>query len=178
MVIINPINVRLQNHKDPMRSSVFLGNSEERQAALVKNTKIIAESLANYVYKLDGEGEIFTGTMGITKDSLLPWTKMAPIASSNDLKNAFEKYLKNVKLSHEKPDAREPDFMLFDGQEAKLNVYHVKPAIFDLFLTLLIAAYLTSAYFAILYFPKFYTVVSKLTGSASSSYVQQRPKLN
>lgn len=162
-----------------MRSSVFTSNNAVREAVLVKNTKIIAESLANYVYKLDGEGEIFTGTMDITKDSLRPWSKMASIATSNDLKNAFDKYLKNVKVSHDKPDAREPDFMLYDGQEAKLNVYHVKPAIFDLFLTLLIAAYLTSTYFAILYFPKFYSaVVCKLTGSSTSSYVQQRPKVN
>lgn len=168
----------LKNHKDPMRSTVFLGESEERAAVLVQNTKIIAESLANYVYKLDGEGEIFTGTMDITADSLRPWAKMASIATSNDLKNGFEKYLKNVKVTQDKPDPREPDFMLFDGQEAKLNVYHVKPAIFDLFLTILIAAYLTTTYFAILHFPKFYTAVCKLTGSATSSYVQPRPKLN
>lgn len=168
----------LKNHKDPMRSTVFLGESEERAAVLVQNTKIIAESLANYVYRLDGEGEIFTGTMDITADSLRPWAKMASIATSNDLKNGFEKYLKNVKVTQDKPDPREPDFMLFDGQEAKLNVYHVKPAIFDLFLTILIAAYLTTTYFAILHFPKFYTAVCKLTGSATSSYVQPRPKLN
>lgn len=168
----------LKNHKDPMRSTVFQGESEERAAVLVQNTKIIAESLANYVYKLDGEGEIFTGTMDITADSLRPWAKMASIATSNDLKNGFEKYLKNVKVTQDKPDPREPDFMLFDGQEAKLNVYHVKPAIFDLFLTILIAAYLTTTYFAILHFPKFYTAVCKLTGSATSSYVQPRPKLN
>lgn len=169
----------LKNHKDPLRSSVFIGASEEREQVLAKNAKIIAESLANYVYKLDGEGEIFTGTMDITKDSLRPWTRMASMATSNDLKNAFEKYLKNVKVTHDKPEAREPEFMLFDGQEAKLNVYNVKPAIFDLFLTIIISAYLTSTYFAILYFPKFYTaVVCKMTGSATSSYVQQRPKVN
>lgn len=168
----------LKSHKDHMRSTVFLTENSEREEMLVKNTKIIAESLANYVYKMDGEGEIFTGTMEITKDSLRPWRDMATIANSNDLKNAFEKYLKNVKVTQDKPDAREPDFMLYDGQEAKLNVYHVKPAIFDLFLTLLIAAYLTTTYFAILHFPKFYTVVCKMTGSATSSYVQQRPKVN
>lgn len=169
----------LKNHKDPMRSTVFLsGGQEERDEVLVKNTKIIAESLANYVYKLDGEGEIFTGTMEINKDSIRPWTKVPSIATSNDLKSAFEKYLKNVKVTQDKPDAREPDFMLYEGQEAKLNVYHVKPAIFDLFLTILIAAYLTTTYFAILHFPKFYTAVCKMTGSATSSYVQPRPKVN
>lgn len=146
----------------------------------MKNTKIIAESLASYVYKLNGgEGEIFTGTMAINEDSLRPWTKTASIATSNDLKNAFEKYLKNVKVSHDKPEPRDPDFMLYDGQEATLNVYNVKPAVFDLFLTMLIALYLFTTYFSILYFPKFYkAVVCKLTGSTTSNYVQQRPKVN
>lgn len=143
---------------------------------MVKNTKIIAESLANYVYNLDGEGEIFTGSMEITKDSLRPWKTIPSIANSNDLKNAFDKYLKNVKLSHDKPEPREPDFMLYDGAEAKLNVYHVKPAVFDLFLTMLIAAYLTATYFGILFFPKFYTAVCKMTESATSNYVQKRAK--
>lgn len=169
----------LKNHKDPLRASVLLGDSEERKDLLVRNTKIIAESLASYMFKLNEEdGEIFTGFLAITKGSLRPWTKLPSMATSNDVKNAFEKYLKNVKVSHDKPDPREPDFMLFDGQEAKLNLYHVKPAIFDLFLTMLIAAYLTSTYFAILYFPKFYSAVCKLTGSSTSSYVQQKPKVN
>lgn len=159
-----------------MRSSVFVADAN-REVVLVENTKIIAESLANYIFKLDGEGEIFTGTMEITKDSLRPWEKMPVIGASNDLKNAFEKYLKNVKVSNDKPDPREPDFMLYDGsQDATLNVYHVKPAIFDLFLTMLISLYLTTTYFSIVYFPKFYTVVCKLTGSAN--YVQLKPKVN
>lgn len=161
-----------------MRSSVFVAGAD-REAVLVQNTKIIAESLANYIFRLDGEGEIFTGTMEITKESLRPWEKMPVIGVSNDLKNAFEKYLKNVKVTNDKPDPREPDFMLYDGsQDATLNVYHVKPAIFDLFLTMLISLYLVVSYFCILYFPKFYTAVCKLTESATSSYVQLRPKLN
>lgn len=158
---------------------MFVPENAENDALLVRNTKIIAEALASYVYKLtDEQGEIFTGTLDISKESLRPWSKIASMGVSSDLKNAFEKYLKNVKVTHDKPEPREPDFMLYDGQEATLNVYHVKPAIFDLFLTLLIALYLTTAYFSILYFPKFYTAVCKLTGSASSSYVQPRPKVN
>lgn len=158
---------------------MFVPENEDRDALLVRNTKIIAEALASYVFKLgEGQGEIFTGTMDITKDSLRPWSKLASMGVSNDLKSAFEKYLKNVKVSHDKPEPREPDFMLYDGQEATINVYHVKPAVFDLFLTLLIALYLTTAYVSIVNFPAFYGAVCKLTGSATSSYVQLRPKVN
>lgn len=42
---------------------------------------------------------------------------------NNDIKNAFEKYLKNIKITYDKPDPREPDFMFYDGQDGTLNVY-------------------------------------------------------
>lgn len=42
---------------------------------------------------------------------------------NNDIKNAFEKYLKNVKITYDKPDPREPDFMFYDGQDGVLNIY-------------------------------------------------------
>lgn len=36
----------------------------------------------------------------------------------------FDKFLQNVKLVHDKPDVRDqPEFMFYDGEEAKLNIY-------------------------------------------------------
>lgn len=112
----------------------------------------------------------------VTKDAIKPWTKVRSSLQNNDLKNSFEKYLKNVKFLFDKPEARDPDFMLYDGLEATLNVYHVKPAIFDLFLTLLIAMYLTTTYFFVLYFPRFYSVMCNLA-QPQSSQQQQRDKV-
>lgn len=45
------------------------------------------------------------------------------MAVNNDVKNAFAKYLKNVKITIEKPDAREPDFLFYDGYNGVLNIY-------------------------------------------------------
>lgn len=59
----------------------------------------------------------------MTVESIKPWLYIRSTLINNDLKNAFEKYLKNVKIIYDKPDAREPDFMLYDGQEGTLNVY-------------------------------------------------------
>lgn len=59
----------------------------------------------------------------ISKELVKPWLYIRSTQSNNDLKNAFEKYLKNVKVTFDKPDAREPDFMLYDGHEGTLNVY-------------------------------------------------------
>lgn len=59
----------------------------------------------------------------ISKELVKPWLYIRSTQINNDLKNAFEKYLKNVKITYDKPDVREPDFMLYDGHEATLNVY-------------------------------------------------------
>lgn len=85
------------------------------------------------------------------------------MSKSNNIKNAFEKLLKNVKVSYDISTERDPDFVFYDGEEAKLNIYNVKPAVFDLFLTSLIACYLFSVYFVIIHFPKIYDVISKLS---------------
>lgn len=87
------------------------------------------------------------------------------------MRHAFEKYLKNVKVTFDKPDAREPDFMLYDGADGTLNFYSVKPAVFDLFLTFGICVYLGAVYLAITQFPQLYDVVCTLS---SRSYVKSK----
>lgn len=88
---------------------------------------------------------------------------MKSALQNKDLKNAFEKYLKNVKIIYEKPDAREPDFMLYEGSGATLNVYRVKPAVFDLFLTIIICSYLCSVYFIVQIFPNIYQIICRMS---------------
>lgn len=74
-----------------------------------------------------------------------------------------------MKITYDKPDAREPDFMLYDGTDAVLNVYSVKPAVFDLFLTFAICAYLAAVYLVIIVFPDLYETVCKIS---SKNYVK------
>jgi hypothetical protein len=112
----------LRSHKDSLRTTMFNENID-RQAEIVQNLgKIIAESLARYIYNIQ-DGEIFTNSMDIQVNTVKPWLNMKSTMQNNDVKNYFEKYLKNVKIIYEKPDQREPDFMLYDGHEATLNVY-------------------------------------------------------
>jgi len=56
------------------------------------------------------------------------------------------RYLKDVKVSYLIPDKRDPDFSFFDVTKANVNVYSVKPAIFDLVVTTAIVAYLGVTY--------------------------------
>uniref|UniRef100_A0A182M8Z5 Nicalin n=1 Tax=Anopheles culicifacies TaxID=139723 RepID=A0A182M8Z5_9DIPT len=158
----------VKSHKDPMRNTIFDDDTVEEQLdALERNVKIIAEALASHIYNVPAEdgaaGEIFTGSMAISREQIKPWLHIRSTQQNNDLKYAFEKYLRNVKVTYEKPDAREPDFMLYDDRDALLNIYNVKPAVFDLFLTFMIAAYLTAVYFAIFHFPRLYGIVCRMT---------------
>lgn len=94
---------------------------------------------------------------------------------NNDIKDAFEKYLNNVKTFKDKPDAREPEFMFYNDIDAKLNVYRVKPAIFDLFLTIVISTYLFMVYFAIQLFPRFYEGIS-IKSNKTIDYLIGKPQ--
>lgn len=179
----------LKSHKDPLRNTIFEESRADTIAVAQRNAKIIAESLATHIYGRE-QGEIFTGTnvriewaqttynlwlkyksifQAITKEQVSSWLGVRSSLLNNDLRNAFERYLKNVKITVDKPDAREPDFMLYDGTDAVLNVYSVKPAVFDLFLTFAICAYLGVVYLAITVFPDLYEKVSKIS---SKNYIK------
>lgn len=153
----------LKSPKEPVRATIFKDAEEQIIAQTQQHAKILAETLAHYVYGLQEPYEIFAGPMGINKKLIKAYLQVKSALHNNDLKNAFEKYLKNVKIMYDKPDTRDPDYMFYDGQEARLNVYHVKPAIFDLFLTILICAYLASVYFIIQFFPALYDTICKMT---------------
>ena len=45
------------------------------------------------------------------------------------------------------PDKREPEYVLYDTPSAILNIYRVKPAVFDLILSVAIGCYLGIVYF-------------------------------
>ena len=130
----------LKSHSDPLRSTIFnehantatLQDDSELNEEILDNleqtTKIIAETLATYIYNIDGakeneNGEIFTGTMAIGAETFKPYLNLRSMTKNQNIKQAFEKYLRNVKHFTEKPDAREPEFMFYDGEEAQLNVY-------------------------------------------------------
>lgn len=105
----------------------------------------------------------------LNEDTIKAYLNLKSAMHNNDMKNSFEKYLKNVKIIFDKPDTRDPDFMFYDGQDAKLNVYKVKPAVFDLFLTLLIFAYLAAVYGVIQYFPNIYDIACKMSKITSTN---------
>lgn len=129
----------VKDYNDPLRTTIFTENSrtssllesdsdldEQILDNLVTNTKILAESLASYIFfnsDDDSGDEIFTEPLTITEDSIKPHLAPKSLTRSNNIKMTFDKFLKNVKVINEKADQREPEFMFYDGDEATLNVY-------------------------------------------------------
>ena len=129
----------VKTHTEPQRTTIFTDHSStatvESESNLNNvilenievNTKILAESLASFIFNFadadESPEEIFVGPLAITQQTLKPYIGIESMAKTLTVKMAFEKYLKNVKQTYDKPDLREPDFMFYEGDEAKLNVY-------------------------------------------------------
>ncbi|XP_023163429.1 nicalin-1 [Drosophila hydei] len=166
-----------RNPTSPLRTTMFKDKESHIVEQLVTSVKNIAESLACYMYKIDPLSDIFKGHAAITEDNILPYLGIKAILQNNDIKDGFEKYLKNVKVFYDKPDEREPDFMFYNGINPKLNIYRVKPAIFDLFLTFAISLYLVGIYFAIQFFPKLYGLISTSTNISIRCFIKPSPNV-
>ena len=85
---------------------------------------------------------------------------------------ALKSFTYDVKVTDHKRDKREPEFNFYDLHLTSMNVYKVKPAVFDLILSLGIAGYLFLVYGLIIKSGIIYTYMSTLmTGyiNASSS---------
>lgn len=147
---------------------------------LTQNVKIFAEALARQIYNLSrhGETEVFTDSMKVREEFVAAWfdfiTSQARGAQlflengRHPLLSALEKtmndYLKEVKVTITRPDKRDPDFAFYDVHIATVSAYSVKPALFDLFLSLAIAVYLVVFYFALLNFSWLLYGLKKITG--------------
>ncbi|XP_022229191.1 nicalin [Drosophila obscura] len=153
----------LKSHRSPSRTTIFKDDETRILTQTLKASRIIAEALASFMYKMEPTTSIFDGPFVIKEENVLPYFGIKSVLHNNDIKDAFEKYLNNVKIIYDKADSRDPDFMFYNENDVKLNVYRVKPAIFDIFLTVLIGFYLLTVFLGIQYFPLFYKKVSRLT---------------
>lgn len=176
----------LQTHKDPARSTILDSHSESNLQNLVGNIGLTARALASHIYNLTDEvneedADLYNDALEIDEAFIKHWykylssqarsphvmTTAPPTAGvTAALERALSRYM-DVSVSIHAVDKREPEYSLYSPTGAVLYVYSVKPAVFDLILTLAIAAYLTVVYFAIQYFPRFYEEYAKfVTGKA------------
>ncbi|XP_034952743.1 nicalin [Chelonus insularis] len=165
----------LKSHEDARRNSLLDLMDNNQINRLHLHTQIVAEALARRLYNVNST-EILSSTIEISKTSLEMWMKYLtsqpravplladkqnPLISS--LQEAMTRYLSDVKVSYYAADKRDPEFVFYDITKIVMNVYSVKPAIFDLFLTVAIILYLAAVYFAVLKFPSVYSLLTRMT---------------
>ncbi|XP_060531017.1 BOS complex subunit NCLN [Cylas formicarius] len=164
----------LKNHKDSWKSTILDTKEVLDMDQLVKNTKVIADAIGNYVYNFT-EGSVFGGNFDVSKDFMEAWLeylssrpRSTQLLSSKSnalltsLQQSFNAHLSDVKVTYSIPDKRDPDYQFYGSTQGVMNIYSVKPAIFDLVLSIVIALYLGLVYLAIENFPYFYIYVCGL----------------
>merc|ERR1711935_689765 len=159
--------------------------------ALYQHVKKIGEALACTLYNNAPEsctGNVLTGSLAPSRELIASWIDIVSetprfasmTAGKNDLfvqtlLSAMKSSVgsDNVRAVNAKRDSREPEFVLYDGTHTTITAYKVKPAVFDLVLTLSIGAYLGLVYLAILNSGALVTFVTKsltaVTSGATSS---------
>nr|CAG4643793.1 EOG090X02MW [Lepidurus arcticus] len=138
---------------------------------LTKKAKIIAEALGKIVYNSSEESELFTGDLAPQEESITAFItqltsqpRAAQLTATKHnsvvgmLEQALQRYTKEVKVTYLTPDKREPDFVFYDMTKATMFAYSIKPAVFDLVLTVLIIGYLGAFYGVVQNFNWFYSL--------------------
>ncbi|CAH0724211.1 unnamed protein product, partial [Brenthis ino] len=171
----------LQSHKDPSRNTLLDVSSENSLRILTKNVVSTARALASHIYNLteeenDEDSQLYDDALNIEEASIRQLYKFLSSQSrapqivtttppnagvTGAIERVLSRYME-VTVSAHAVDKREPEYALYSPTKAVLYVYSVKPAVFDLILTLVIIAYLTLVYFAIQLFPRFYEEYAKL----------------
>ncbi|XP_023025797.1 BOS complex subunit NCLN [Leptinotarsa decemlineata] len=167
----------LKSHKDFRRSTIFDTRENLNVDRLVKNTKIVAEALARQIYNVSG-GDVFGNSWDVNRNYINTWIeyltsqpRSPQLLSDKDnvlvtmLKDTFSKYLRDVKVTHAVPDKKDPDFQFYQVTSGTVNVYSVKPAVFDLVLTIAIVLYLGAIYLFIEHFSSLYIIACSLTAN-------------
>lgn len=159
----------LSSHKD-WRRNTFFDNIETTDINnLYFNARIIAETLARLMYGFSESNVLITHKVEL--ESLKyglryigSHARAAQILSDKDnslvtsLYYIINRYMRcNITLMH--AEKNEPEFVFYDVTKSTVHIYSVKPAVFDLVLTCIIATYLTVVYFMIQKFPILYSTI-------------------
>lgn len=145
------------SHKESTRTSISDTLSTVNRNSLNRNVKVIAESLAQYIYN-NSQIEIFDNDLEISSDFLNSWLNYicsVPRSLSlmhknkqfiNTLFSHFSTYLKSATMIPLKLNSKDSEFVIYSGEKSNLVIYSVKPALFDLILSCFIGLYILMIY--------------------------------
>nr|CAG4643073.1 EOG090X02MW [Ilyocryptus agilis] len=157
---------------DVHRGTILDTKSSVDISVLSRNVQLLAEALAMQLY--NESGPFFVGDMAVSQEMLNVWltqlTSQPRFSSSlgtkgsntvvSMLQQTMQRYSNEVKVTHLTVDKRDPEYGFYDQTKGVMTAYSVKPAVFDLFLTAIIAAYLTLMYFGMQGFHWLYLAVT------------------
>jgi hypothetical protein len=150
------------------RGSIFDQSSTVIMKNLVQNVEILTEGLARHMFRVNKEStdtaSLIAGEWSVSSDHLRAWIeqlsslpratqlvgKSHPLLTT--LKQGLIHYLWDVKQFHTKLNKQDPEVVFYDVTSTTLYAYSIKPALFDLFLTAGIAAYLFAIFGVVQYF--------------------------
>ncbi|XP_018430244.1 PREDICTED: nicalin-1-like [Nanorana parkeri] len=145
----------LRSHKSGMRKSILDTRARVDITRLRRNTEVLYEALGRVLYSGTAKNlQIFTGALSVDEERLsaiLDWLASQPRAAQlldrthpilSTAEHLFKRHLKGVRRHVFKPDEGQPDFVFYDQMKQTMTSHRVKPAVFDLFMAVIIAAYL------------------------------------
>ncbi|XP_039276240.1 nicalin-like [Nilaparvata lugens] len=174
----------IRSHKDPTRGTILDVKKNLNMDALLQNARIVAQALSSHIYNISTPMSAFSEDMGVEEESmriLLDFLASQPRAAQllaeknnplvSSLHDIMSRYLKDVKVTYQVADKRDPEFVFYDVSKSTVNVYSVKPAVFDLFLTFAIAIYLGVVYLFVQNFPTLYSTMLYFASTTKKSKV-------
>ncbi|XP_070210935.1 BOS complex subunit NCLN-like [Littorina saxatilis] len=167
---------RFNTTRDLDRTTILDSRERVNEETLATNIRVVAEALARHVYNLTSQGDfsLFKEAMDTQEEAESAWMEFLtsqPRAAQlvppehvllGTLENTLSRYLKDVRRTTFKADKRDPEFVFYTGAVYTMNAFNVKPAVFDLFLALGIAAYLAVMYLCATNFHIVYTGLRKI----------------
>ena len=135
---------------------------------LAKKAHLIAETIAASIYNVTGIGTAFSGSLNVSRTSILstlefiasqPRSAQLLAGKQNkfvqSLRSLLARYTHETSLFHMKPDKRDANLVFYDMTSGIITAYDVKPAIFDLVVSLAIAVYVGLLYLIVKVSPPF-----------------------
>ncbi|KAL1110497.1 hypothetical protein AAG570_008025 [Ranatra chinensis] len=149
----------LKSYKDPARDTIFDTVDSVDAKKLAANIEALALALARQIYNITALSNPLNSHISVDPEFVKTWMDFltsqprAPMLLSEKnnplikvLQDSMHRYLKDTKTIFHTADKRDPEFVFYDVTKATVYIYNVKPAVFDLFLMVIITLYLSVIY--------------------------------
>ncbi|CAH2297323.1 nicalin isoform X1 [Pelobates cultripes] len=171
----------LDSHKRGLKNTILDTRSQVDIKTLTRNTRILSQALAMFMYKetikeTRDKLDIFQGELEVQAPrltSIIDWLVSQPRATQligkshpllSTMEQLFRRHLSDVRSHVFKADGRHPEIIFYDQLKQTMTSYRVKPAVFDLFVAVIVAVYLCVIHHSIQNFGRLYYWIVRLIG--------------